>query len=125
MIPFKILFYFTGFGLLGGEVGLIINQTSLLSGMLQWAMRQSAEVTNQLLSVERILEYEALPGEIQPSVPKTPPKNWPNEGKIIFNNMGLRYFPEGQLVLKNLNFVIKPKEKVSLTYTEVVGKVSF
>lgn len=79
-------------------------------------MRQSAEVTNQLLSVERILEYEALPKEVQPDKPKKPPKAWPHEGKVVFNNMGLRYFPEGQLVLKNLNFVIKPKEKVKYVH---------
>lgn len=65
------------------------------------------------MSVERILEYEALPKEIQPSIAKKPPTGWPNEGKIIFDNLGLRYFPEGPLVLKDLNFVIKPKEKVS------------
>lgn len=104
--------FFSGFGLLGGEVGLIINQTSLLSGMLQWGMRQSAEVSNQLLSVERVLEYEVLDKEIEPAVPKKPPANWPNLGELVFNNMNLRYFPEGQLVLKNLNFNIKPKEKV-------------
>lgn len=84
----------------------------MLSNILQIAMRQSAEVTNQLMSVERILEYEVLPNEIQPEVPKIPPKNWPNLGEVIFKNMGLRYFPEGQLVLKDLNFVIRPKEKV-------------
>lgn len=83
--------------------------------MLQWGMRQSAEVTNQLLSVERILEYEVLPREIEPAIPKKPPTNWPNLGEVVFNNMGLRYFPEGSLVLKNLNFVVRPKEKVTLT----------
>lgn len=94
-------------------MGLIINQTGMIAGMLQWGMRQSAEVTNQLLSVERILEYEVLPKEIQPSTPKIPPKSWPSNGEVVFNDMSLRYFPEGQLVLKHLSFVMKPKEKVS------------
>lgn len=83
-----------------------------MSGLLQIGMRQSAEVTNQLMSVERILEYEVLPKEIQPELPKIPPKSWPNLGEVIFKDMGLKYFPEGQLVLKDLNFVIRPKEKV-------------
>lgn len=81
--------------------------------MLQWGMRQSAETSNQLLSVERVLEYEILPRETEPKDPKKPPSNWPNSGKVVFNNVGLRYFPEGQLVLKQLSFGVKPKEKVS------------
>lgn len=80
---------------------------------MQWGIRQSAEVANQLMSVERVLEYKSLPKEKQPDIPKTPPTSWPDKGKILFENMGLKYIDDGPLVLKNLHFVIKPREKVS------------
>lgn len=100
---------------MGGEVGLAITQSTALTGLVQWGMRQSAEVANQLMSVERLLEYSILPEEKQPLTPKNPPKEWPQNGRVLFRKMGLRYSEDTPLVLKNLNISIEPKEKVIIT----------
>ena len=108
-----LCWFTTDIGLSGGEVGLAITQAISLSMVLQWGLRQSAEVSNQLMSVERVLEYRQLPSEKQPTQPIEPPKSWPNKGKIVFESMGLRYDENGGLVLKKLNLTINPNEKVS------------
>jgi hypothetical protein len=51
----------------GGEVGLAITQAVGLTGLIQWGMRQSAELENQMTSVERVLEYATI--EKEPSSP--------------------------------------------------------
>ncbi|CAG9833832.1 unnamed protein product [Diabrotica balteata] len=112
------------FNLKGGEVGLAITQATALANFLQWGMRQSAEVTNQLMSVERILEYKSLEKEPQPVVPKKPAKEWPQKGEITFKDTCLKYFEEGPLVLKHLNLTIQPKEKVGVVGRTGAGKSS-
>lgn len=54
----------------GSFVGLAISQSMVLTGMLQFGMRQTAEVINQLTSVERVLQYGALETEGPFETPK-------------------------------------------------------
>ncbi|KAF5275656.1 hypothetical protein FQA39_LY06768 [Lamprigera yunnana] len=109
----------------GGDVGLAITQATALTGLVQWGMRQSAEISNHLMSVERVLEYNTIPTEKQPVLPKTPKKEeWPRNGKISFHNLGLRYAEGTELMLKNLNFIIYPKEKIGIVGRTGAGKSS-
>lgn len=59
------------------------------------------------------------------STPEKKPKNeWPEEGKIEFKNVFLRYAPTESPVLKNLSFVIFPREKVGIVGRTGAGKSS-
>lgn len=51
---------------------MAITQAIGLTGMFQWGMRQSAELENQMTSVERVLEYTNAPQE--PAL-ESPPSN--------------------------------------------------
>ena len=44
----------------GGDVGVAINACLYLTGLIQYAMRQSAEAENLMTSVERVMEYGEL-----------------------------------------------------------------
>ncbi|XP_064615565.1 LOW QUALITY PROTEIN: ATP-binding cassette sub-family C member 4-like [Liolophura sinensis] len=109
-----------------GLVGLSVTYAMTLMGMFQWAVRQSAEVENQMVSVERVLEYSNLPQEasLDSSPDNKPPPSWPHEGVIRGEQVGLRYGPDAPLVLKNINFVIQAKEKVGIVGRTGAGKSS-
>ena len=62
-------FLLLGGDLLGGDVGLAISSCILLMGMLQWGVRQSAQVENLMTSVERVMEYSKLDSEDLPTKP--------------------------------------------------------
>lgn len=95
-----------------------------LTGMLQWGVRESAEVTNNLLSVERIVQYSDLP-------PEQPKKNlskvdsdWPSDGKIEFQNVGYRYSETLPPIFTDLNLIIRPNEKIGIVGRTGAGKSS-
>ncbi|XP_014216262.1 multidrug resistance-associated protein 4-like [Copidosoma floridanum] len=116
----------------------------MLTGMVQWGLRQSAEVSNQLMSVERVLEYTKLPPEpnlrdndvvmnkkkkkkkVQESEEKLVevPKDWPSDGCIEFKAVYMRYTDEDPPVLKGLTLKIRPSEKVGIVGRTGAGKSS-
>ncbi|XP_050503306.1 probable multidrug resistance-associated protein lethal(2)03659 isoform X2 [Diabrotica virgifera virgifera] len=110
----------------GSGVGLAITQCIGLSGLVQWGMRQSAELENQMTSVERVLEFTRIEHEpdLESTPDKKPPPTWPKFGKIEFIDTTMRYSKTGATVLKHLNFIIKPKEKVGIVGRTGAGKSS-
>ncbi|ERL92721.1 hypothetical protein D910_10031 [Dendroctonus ponderosae] len=110
----------------GGNVGLGITQAIGLTGMLQWGIRQSTELENQMTSVERVIEYNSIEseGDLESSPEKKPPKTWPSEGKIEFKHVSLRYFASDPPVLEDLCFAIESKEKIGIVGRTGAGKSS-
>lgn len=112
-----------------------------MTGMIQWGIRQSVEVTNQMMSVERVLEYTELAPETnlrdkgivakkkkdkqeQQDTFVDIPKDWPSDGHIEFKNVYMRYSEESPPVLKGLTMSIRPSEKVGIVGRTGAGKSS-
>ncbi|XP_056634445.1 ATP-binding cassette subfamily C member 4-like isoform X1 [Diorhabda sublineata] len=110
----------------GSLAGLAISQCMALTGMLQYGMRQTAEVINQMTSVERILQYTKLDqeGPFESPKGKSPKENWPRRGRIEFRNLSLKYVENEPPVLNNLNFFAMPGEKIGIVGRTGAGKSS-
>ncbi|XP_055638062.1 ATP-binding cassette sub-family C member 4-like [Toxorhynchites rutilus septentrionalis] len=104
------------------NVGLAISQAMILTGMVQYGIRQTAESIQQMTSVERVIQYTEIPSETDP--PKVPSADWPWQGQIEFQNMSLRYDAESEPVLKNLELTIAPTWKVGIVGRTGAGKSS-
>ncbi|XP_054082256.1 ATP-binding cassette sub-family C member 4 [Zeugodacus cucurbitae] len=105
-----------------GNVGLAISQAMILTGMVQYGVRQVAESLQQMTSVERVLEYTDL--EQESEITKQPPPSWPTQGQIEFKDLSLRYDPNNPPVLKHLNITIEPSWKVGVVGRTGAGKSS-
>ncbi|CAF3764649.1 unnamed protein product [Rotaria sp. Silwood1] len=98
---------------------LSISYCISLTGLFQWAIRQSAEAENFMTSAERIHEYGQLVPESHSNSNKSdvliqPADDWPSRGIIEFKDYTFRYRPELDPVLKNLNLRIESKEKIGI-----------
>ncbi|GJQ86453.1 hypothetical protein Trydic_g10360 [Trypoxylus dichotomus] len=109
----------------GGNVGLAITQSLMLTGMFQWGMRQWSELENQMTAVERVVEYTSIENEDQQAFDKKAvPSYWPERGGIQFENVYLKYSANEPYVLKNLTFTVKPQEKIGIVGRTGAGKSS-
>lgn len=81
-----------------------------------------------MTSVERVVEYSNIePEKDRPSqLNKNLPENWPENGHIKFDKLSLRYNPDpnSDVILKQLDFEILPKEKVGIVGRTGAGKSS-
>ncbi|KAL5432135.1 hypothetical protein PMIN07_008599 [Paraphaeosphaeria minitans] len=112
-------------GLSPGAVGLAMSYALSVTQSLNWIVRQTVEVETNIVSVERVLEYAALPSEAPEIISKNrPPVSWPSRGAVSFHNYSTRYRPGLDLVLKNINIDIKPNEKIGVVGRTGAGKSS-
>ena len=98
------------------QIGLVLSYILSVQMSFTWAVRQFAEVENDMNSVERLqhyghqLEQEAafdIPGEKIPA-------EWPQTGEIVFRDVQLRYRPGLPLVLHGLTMNIKGGSKIGV-----------
>ncbi|RLV90454.1 Oligomycin resistance ATP-dependent permease YOR1 [Spathaspora sp. JA1] len=114
------------FRISAASVGLIVAYVFQIAGQLSMLIRTFTQVENEMNSAERLDSYATHLPEEAPYVitEKTPPPNWPDKGSIEFRGASLAYRPGLPLVLKNLNFTIKPSEKIGICGRTGAGKSS-
>ncbi|XP_078067716.1 ATP-binding cassette sub-family C member 5-like isoform X7 [Mustelus asterias] len=106
--------------------GLAISHAIQLTGLFQFTVRLASESEARFTSVERIRHYIVnLESEAPSHIPETaPPPDWPQEGRIEFDEVEMCYRDNLPLVLKKVTFTIKPREKIGIVGRTGSGKSS-
>ncbi|KAH9174901.1 ATP-binding cassette transporter [Lactarius sanguifluus] len=85
-------------------------------------VRRFVSLEQSMVALERVKEYSDLEVEPPEFIEPRPPVSWPSNGEIECENLVIRYAPELPDVLHNLNFSVKPGEKVGILGRTGSGK---
>jgi ATP-binding cassette subfamily C (CFTR/MRP) protein 1 len=104
--------------------GLVLSYILSIVQMLQFMIRQLAEVENSMNATERINHYGTKLEQEAPLKLNPVPANWPEHGKIDFDNVQMRYREELPLVLSGLDMNVKGGERIGIVGRTGAGKSS-
>ncbi|XP_020807934.1 multidrug resistance-associated protein 1 isoform X13 [Drosophila serrata] len=131
MVGNLIILFASLFAVLGGQtnpglVGLSVSYALQVTQTLNWLVRMTSDIETNIVSVERIKEYGETKQEAawELEQDKSKPKNWPEEGRVEFQNFQVRYREGLDLVLRGVSFNIKGGEKVGIVGRTGAGKSS-
>ncbi|KAJ3040828.1 hypothetical protein HDV00_010443 [Rhizophlyctis rosea] len=106
-------------------VGLMLTYSLNVTQTLNWMVRQSCEIETNIVSVERVKEYIELPQEAPyEDEHHKPSADWPQQGQISFDHYSTRYREGLDLVLRNVTFSVRPREKIGIVGRTGAGKSS-
>ncbi|WPK26558.1 hypothetical protein PUMCH_003916 [Australozyma saopauloensis] len=108
------------------SVGLLLSYIFQAAGLVSMLIVIFTQVEQDMNSAERILEYvEDLPQEAPYIIADTTPlPSWPEEGKIVFEDVDMVYRPGLPLVLKKFTATIGANEKIGICGRTGAGKSS-
>ena len=73
-------------------MGLSLSYALNVTGAMNLLVRMTSEIETNMVSVERISEYQNTPQEAPFDVPENnPPKEWPQYGVVKFDSYQTRY----------------------------------
>ncbi|XP_066143472.1 probable multidrug resistance-associated protein lethal(2)03659 isoform X2 [Euwallacea fornicatus] len=118
-----ILLMFLSFhnGETAADIGLALSQAIALSVIIQYGIKQAAELETVMTSVERVLEYVLAKSET-PNEDQAPP-GWPSKGQIALTNLSLTY-NNGINTLKDISLQFDAGSKIGIVGRTASGKSS-
>ena len=104
-------------------IGFSITWVLLISQMLSFAIRLTADTENLMSSVQKINDYiENTPQEPDFNFPQPKSAVWPTKGVIKAENLFYKYRENLDYVLKDVSFETNPHEKIGVIGRTGSGK---
>ena len=104
--------------------GLVLSYILGIVQMIQFTVRQLAEVENGMNAVERLRYYGAELEEEAPLKTVAVRESWPEKGEIVFDEVQMRYREGLPLVLQGLDMHIRGGERIGIVGRTGAGKSS-
>lgn len=104
--------------------GLVLSYILAIAQMLQFTVRQLAEVENNMNATERVHYYGTELEEEAPLHLTEVSATWPEKGRIVFDHAQMRYRDGLPLVLKGLSMDVRGGERIGIVGRTGAGKSS-
>jgi ATP-binding cassette subfamily C (CFTR/MRP) protein 1 len=104
--------------------GLVLSYILSIVQIIQFTVRQLAEVENGMNATERLHYYGTELEEEAPLHTVEVRKSWPEKGEIVFNNVQMRYREGLPLVLQGLTMHVQGGERIGVVGRTGAGKSS-
>ncbi|POS75365.1 ABC transporter [Diaporthe helianthi] len=104
--------------------GLVLSYILAIVQMIQFTVRQLAEVENGMNAVERLRYYGTQLEEEAPLHTIEVRPSWPEKGEIVFENVEMCYREGLPLVLKGLDMHVRGGERIGIVGRTGAGKSS-
>jgi ATP-binding cassette subfamily C (CFTR/MRP) protein 1 len=104
--------------------GLVLSYILTIVQMIQFTVRQLAEVENNMNATERIYHYTTHLEEEAPLKLKDVRDSWPEKGEIVFDDVKMRYRAGLPLVLQGLQLHVAAGERIGIVGRTGAGKSS-
>lgn len=104
--------------------GLVLSYILAIVQMIQFTVRQLAEVENAMNATERLHYYGTELEEEPPLHLSSVPPSWPQKGEIVFSEVQMRYRAGLPLVLHGLNLTVAGGERIGVVGRTGAGKSS-
>ncbi|KAK0204702.1 P-loop containing nucleoside triphosphate hydrolase protein [Desarmillaria ectypa] len=116
----------TRFSISPAQTGVTLSYILSVQQAFGWLVRQSAEVENDMNSVERVVHYATETEQEAPHVlpDSKVPESWPSVGHIELKDVVLSYRPGLPAVLKGISMTVKTGEKIGIVGRTGAGKSS-
>ncbi|TQE05676.1 hypothetical protein C1H46_008695 [Malus baccata] len=108
-----------------GLIGLLLSYALSITGRQIFGTRWYCNLSNYIISVERIKQFMMIPPEPPAIVEdKRPPYSWPNKGRIELYSLKIKYRSNAPLVLKGITCTFKEGTRVGVVGRTGSGKTT-
>ena len=104
-------------------IGVILTYSLILQEDMIEFLSSFSNFENTMTKMERSLSYTKIISErAQTLTSDLALRDWPSKGEILFENYNVKYRNDTELVLKNINFHLKPGEHLGIVGRTGSGK---
>ncbi|CAI9771956.1 unnamed protein product [Fraxinus pennsylvanica] len=108
-----------------GFVGMALSYGLPLSTSIVFSMQFQCQISNLIVSVERIHQYMDIPSEAPPVLEENrPPVNWPSKGKVDIQDLQIKYRHDMPLVLHGISCTFEGGHKIGIVGRTGSGKTT-